>query len=58
MGVTWCYLSIVYLFNEIPLLKKEINDVGYLENSWFDHFRKRHFEQFKVRHKGLMVYLI
>lgn len=57
-GVTWCYLSIVYLFNEVPLLKKEINDVDYLKNSWFDHFRNRHFEQFKVRRKGLMVYLI
>jgi len=38
-GVVWCYLSIVYAFNEVPLAAGG-PDSAALERSWFAAFRR------------------
>ena len=38
-GVVWCYLGIVYCFNEIPLVMAQQVEANYLAHSWFGVFR-------------------
>ena len=40
-GVVWCYLSIVYCFNDVPLAAQDRREAAYLEESWFRIFRDR-----------------
>jgi hypothetical protein len=39
-GVVWCYLSIVYCFNEVPLAAGD-PEASYLQGSWIRVFRDR-----------------
>jgi hypothetical protein len=38
-GVVWCYLSIVYCFNEVPLAAGDQEEATYLNDSWIRTFR-------------------
>ncbi len=49
-GVVWCYLGIVYSFNEVPL---DDPDADHLRRSWFRYFRDAHWERYDVRRDGL-----
>ncbi len=51
VGVVWCYLAIVYAFNEVPLALPEARD-GYLQRSWFAHFRDAHWRPYRRGRRG------
>ncbi len=53
-GVVWCYLGIVYCFNEVPLNHDKQAEEVYLENSWFTYFRAEHWSGYKCRRKRML----
>lgn len=50
-GVVWCYLVIVYAFNEIPLIPTG-TPPEYLQRSWFPRFRQSLWTSFPVATQG------
>ncbi|MEO1999099.1 MAG: hypothetical protein ABGZ17_27965, partial [Planctomycetaceae bacterium] len=50
-GVVWCYLGIVYLFNEVPAAIPSSQSPDYLRHAWFDRFRRGYWSQFHVTPK-------
>ena len=53
-GVVWCYLGIVYCFNEIPLVVEQRVEANYLSHSWFGVFRVRYWSRFQITQKGTL----
>jgi hypothetical protein len=51
-GIVWAYLSIVYFFNEVPTLKDQQDNSGYLEDSWFPVMRSNFWTRFEVQEKS------
>ena len=49
-GVAWCYLAIVYAFNEVPLGGR---DATYLDRSRFETFTNAHWSRFTVHRRSL-----
>ena len=45
-GVVWSYLSIVFLFNEVPATTLANQRPEYLQGAWFDTFRHRYWHSF------------
>jgi len=45
-GIVWCYLSIVFLFNEVPATTPSNQRPDYLRDAWFDSFRHGYWNQF------------
>ena len=51
-GVVWCYLAIIYSFNEVPLFCKNAEDRAYLHRSAFPRFRDRFWRGYECVKRG------
>lgn len=51
-GIVWCYLGIIYSFNEVPLTMSARVDSSYLSQSWFPSFRTQYWERFTFVQSG------
>lgn len=45
-AVVWCYLAILYAFNEVPQARRAARQ------GWFDELSSRHWARFTVRRRG------
>lgn len=50
-GVVWCYLGIVYSFNEVPA---DGPDAVHPRRSWFRYFRDEHWRRYAVERNGIV----
>ncbi len=51
-GVVWCYLGIVYSFNEIPLTGDARDTPADLQQSWFRRFQSEHWTRYDITRRG------
>jgi len=47
-GIVWCYLGIVFLFNEVPATTPVNQRPEYLRHAWFNCFRHGYWNQFRT----------
>ncbi len=55
-GVVWCYLGIVYAFNDIPLAMSHRIASDYLSQSWLSLLRTTHWERIGDTRLGLLAH--
>lgn len=48
-AVTWCYLAIVYAFNDVP--RRSGHDLH--RRSWFDYFEHDHWKRYRIERRAL-----
>jgi Protein of unknown function (DUF4013) len=51
-GVVWCYLAIIYSFNEVPIFCRNADDRAYLHRSAFPRFRDRFWAGYECVERG------
>ncbi len=51
-GVVWCYLAIVYSFNEVPLFWIDAEDRAYLQRSAFARFQQGFWKRYECVERG------
>ena len=54
-GVVWCYLAIIYSFNEVPLFCKNAEDRAYLQHSAFPRFQDRFWTGYECVKRGRLT---
>ncbi len=53
-GIVWCYLAIVYSFNEVPQTGNAGDAPADLQQSWFQRFQSGHWQRYDVSRRGML----